>query len=68
MRSRPPSCPYGGTTTAYTRVVPEVVVEVSTDPAVDGRRWRHPVRFLRVRTDLAAADLTVEPRTVQDGA
>jgi hypothetical protein len=37
--------------------VPEVVVEVSADLALDGLRWRHPVRFVRVRGELAAADL-----------
>ena len=31
--------------TAYTRVRPEAVVEVCADLAIDGLRWRHPVRF-----------------------
>ena len=35
----------------------DTVVEVSTDLALDGMRWRHPVRFVRVRDDLLAGDL-----------
>jgi ATP-dependent DNA ligase len=42
---------------AYTRVHPEVVVELVVDPAVDGPRWRHPVRFARIRPDLCVEDL-----------
>ena len=30
----------------YTRVRPDVVVEVSAGLALDGLRWRHPVRFV----------------------
>jgi hypothetical protein len=33
------------------------VVEVSADLALDGLRWRHPVRFVRARDDLQAGDL-----------
>ncbi|WP_245873995.1 hypothetical protein [Streptomyces phaeoluteigriseus] len=37
---------------------PDVVVEVSGDLARDAAgRWRHPVRWQRVRTDLSAADV-----------
>ena len=43
---------------AYARVRPEVVVELVVDPAVDGARWRHPARFVRLRPDLHPADLT----------
>ena len=43
---------------AYTQVVPEAVVELVVDPAVDGPRWRHPARFVRLRPDLQTADLT----------
>jgi hypothetical protein len=42
--------------------------EVSADLAMDGPRWRHPVRFVRVRGDLTAADLTGEMRAVDDGS
>jgi ATP-dependent DNA ligase len=48
---------FGGAPTAYTRVAPELVVELSTDFALEGQRWRHPVRFMRYRADLCAADL-----------
>jgi hypothetical protein len=30
---------------------------VSADLALDGLRWRHPVRFVRARDDLQAGDL-----------
>ncbi|MGW5363006.1 ATP-dependent DNA ligase [Actinopolymorpha pittospori] len=37
-------------TTPYVRVEPTVVVEISADIATDrGRRWRHAVRYLRLR-------------------
>ena len=32
--------------TAYTRVRPDLIVEVSADLALDGLRWRHPARFI----------------------
>ncbi|MEJ8653608.1 ATP-dependent DNA ligase [Streptomyces sp. MS1.AVA.3] len=35
---------------------PALVAEVSADTAVDSGRWRHPVRFVRVRTDMAPQD------------
>lgn len=38
-------------------VHPEVVVEFLADTAVDDGRYRHPVRFLRVREDLTHAQL-----------
>ena len=60
-----PPHPYGGGRTAYTRVMPEVVVELSVDLALDGLRWRHPVRFVRVRGELTAADLAQEMRAVE---
>jgi ATP-dependent DNA ligase len=43
---------------AYTQVVPEVVVELVVDPAVDGLRWRHPATLVRLRPDLHPTDLT----------
>jgi hypothetical protein len=44
----------------YTRVHPEVAVELVVDPAVDGPRWRHPARFVRIRADLRPSDLLPE--------
>src|SRR3954467_5113382 len=51
---------FGNAPTAYTRVSPELVVELSADLAFDGLRWRHPVRFVRLRRDLTAADVDGE--------
>jgi ATP-dependent DNA ligase len=48
---------FGTAPNAYERVIPELVVELSTDLALDGVCWRHPARFVRVRTDLCASDL-----------
>jgi ATP-dependent DNA ligase len=42
---------------SYTRVHPRTVVELVVDPALDGPRWRHPARFLRLRPDLHPGDL-----------
>ncbi|WP_243719572.1 ATP-dependent DNA ligase [Actinomadura sp. KC06] len=36
----------------YVRTEPETVVEISADTAVEQGRWRHPVRFVRLRPDL----------------
>jgi hypothetical protein len=60
-----PPHPYRGGRTAYTRVTPEVVVELSVDLAVDGPRWRHPVWFVRVRGDVTVADLAGEMRVAE---
>lgn len=38
----------------YVRTEPEVVVEFSADAAVERGRWRHAVRFVRIRPDLDA--------------
>jgi len=54
---RLPAHRWGAPRTAYTRVRPNLVVEVSADLALDGLRWRHPVRFIRARDDLQAGDL-----------
>jgi hypothetical protein len=43
----------------YTRVHPDVVAELSVDPAADGHRWRHPVRLVRLRPDAHADDLNL---------
>lgn len=36
----------------FTPVAPALVVEFIADTSVDAGRWRHPVRYARVRTDL----------------
>jgi hypothetical protein len=45
----------------YTRVEPDVVVELAVDSAVDVLRgrpvWRHPARLVRVRAELRADDV-----------
>ncbi len=41
----------------YSRVVPDLVVEVSPDTAVVSGRWRHVVRYLRPRPDLRPEDV-----------
>jgi hypothetical protein len=46
-------------------VRPEVVVELSVDLALEGLRWRHPVRFVRVRAELAVADLAGEMQVAE---
>ncbi|WP_331736125.1 ATP-dependent DNA ligase (plasmid) [Streptomyces xanthophaeus] len=38
-------------------VVPDLVAEVDTDTALDLGRHRHPVRYLRLRGDMAAGDV-----------
>ncbi|GAA4554776.1 hypothetical protein [Pseudonocardia xishanensis] len=45
----------------YTRVRPEVVVELDVDTARDQGRWRHPTGYRRVRLDLRREDLAVLP-------
>ena len=52
--------------TAYTRVRPDLVVEVSADLALDGLRWRHPVRLVRrarTRSSSGLGSITAGPRT-----
>ncbi|MFA1544394.1 ATP-dependent DNA ligase [Actinomadura monticuli] len=41
----------------YVRTEPEAVVEFSGDAAVEGGRWRHAVRYVRLRTDLSPAQV-----------
>jgi len=41
----------------YTQVVTTAVVELDVDTAFEGHRWRHATRFVRLRTDLRAADV-----------
>lgn len=49
--------PGTGEPVQYTRVVPDVVIEISADAAVEHGRWRHPVRYVRTRADLAPDDV-----------
>jgi hypothetical protein len=58
---RLPAHSWGALCTAYTRVRPDFVVEVSADLALDGLRWRHPTRFIRLRADLQPHDLAPGP-------
>jgi ATP-dependent DNA ligase len=44
-----------------TKVAPDVVVEVSADAALQAGVFRHPMRYLRVRTDLRPEDLPPLP-------
>jgi ATP-dependent DNA ligase len=43
------------------KVDPTVVVEVSTDAALQAGQWRHGLRFLRTRPDLQPADVPTLP-------
>jgi ATP-dependent DNA ligase len=40
-----------------TKVRPELVLEVAADPALHGRRYRHALRYLRLRTDMDPTDV-----------
>ncbi|WP_017544746.1 ATP-dependent DNA ligase [Nocardiopsis prasina] len=42
---------------SYTRVVPDLVVEVCPDSAEVSGRWRHVVQYLRARPDLTPGDV-----------
>ena len=54
---RLPAHRWGAPRTPYTRVRPDLIVEVSADLALDGLRWRRPSRFVRLRADLHPDDL-----------
>src|SRR3954464_7750909 len=41
-----------------TKAEPRVVVKVSADTALQGGRFRHPLRYLRPRADLAPEDVS----------
>ena len=43
--------------TRYTRLIPDLVLEVRVDVATDHHRWRHPVRYMRLRPDLTADEV-----------
>jgi hypothetical protein len=42
---------------AYTPVEPTVVAEISVDTALERGRYRHPVRYVRPRSDLSPYDV-----------
>lgn len=48
------STAWGRPASPIVRVRPALVVEVSADTAFEQGRWRHPVRLVRVRTDVEA--------------
>ena len=50
---------FGGGKVAITHVVPDLVVEVAADTALQAGRQRHAVRLLRVRTDLVPEDVAL---------
>jgi ATP-dependent DNA ligase len=51
----------GRLSVALTRVVPDVVVEISADAALQAGVFRHPLRYVRVRPDLTPDDLPPLP-------
>ena len=42
---------------AITQVRPVLVLEVAADPALQGRRYRHALRYLRLREDMDPTDV-----------
>lgn len=48
---------FGGGNVAITHVDPVLVVEVAADTALQSGRHRHPLRLLRIRTDLTPDDV-----------
>jgi ATP-dependent DNA ligase len=50
---------WGGGKQLIHRVEPTVVVEVVADRSTDHGRWRHVTRYVRVRTDLDPAQVTL---------
>jgi ATP-dependent DNA ligase len=47
----------GGEAVEHTPVEPSVVVEIETDSCFELGRYRHPVKFVRVRSELKPADV-----------
>ncbi len=41
----------------YRQVLPVLVAEIQADTAFEYQRWRHPVRFIRVRADMSPYDV-----------
>jgi ATP-dependent DNA ligase len=46
-----------GTATEYVKVDPKLVVEIRVDVATQADRWRHGLRFLRIRTDVEPSEV-----------
>jgi hypothetical protein len=38
-------------------VVPDLVLEVRVDVATERHRWRHPIRYVRLRPDLSVDEV-----------
>jgi len=51
------SAAWGHERQTYTQLAPDVVVEVAPDTAQASGRWRHLIRYVRMRTDLAPDDV-----------
>lgn len=51
---------FGGGSVAITHVDPVVVIEIAADTALQAGRHRHAIRFVRLRADLSAADITLD--------
>jgi ATP-dependent DNA ligase len=51
----------GGAKRALQSVVETLVVEVSVDTSFQEGRWRHPAKLVRVRPDLAPAEVQARP-------
>ncbi|KOX11675.1 hypothetical protein ADL05_23225 [Nocardiopsis sp. NRRL B-16309] len=48
---------WGADRAPYSRVRPELVVEVEPDVAVSHGRWRHPVKYIRPRPDVQLGEV-----------
>lgn len=51
----------GDSKTPIIKVQPKLVVEVTADAAMQGEHYRHPLRLVRHRADLAPADVATLP-------
>jgi ATP-dependent DNA ligase len=52
-----------GSKTPLIKVQPRLVVEVAADAALQAGHYRHPLRLVRHRTDLAPGDVDTLPTT-----
>jgi len=52
---------WGTSKTPILKVRPTVVVEVAADTALQAGHWRHPLRFVRHRSDLDPVDVEALP-------
>lgn len=51
---------FGGGKVAITHVVPNLVVEVAADTAMQAGRHRHQIRLMRLRPDLLPSDIATD--------